>query len=239
MTTMAACNNGATETTETTETTGAERREATVRVPASIIKTAAKQNSRYAVRGAMLRKIGKQVVAVATDGIAIASVKCEWSGEWPDAVIDNGTPVSNVLIPSDAIMRAKVKGFAEIIVAGDGVYAVLDMAGFGRQRVKVELNDGLFPPYEDVIPTDPENRRWIGVNAAFLKAVADSIVDADVSSDGKSVTIGIHKDPRKPIAVIGRSGLGVLMPVAVGLGPGGIPDWDDAVKKYAKAGEDD
>lgn len=119
----------------------------------------ARENSRYAINGVLLKREGKKLEMVATDGRRLALCRGTLSGQ----ADKDGKSVS-AIVPTKALgMLQKIAGDPEEIVH----VAVSDnqiLFGFGtaeapgRAILTSNLVEGSFPPYEDVIPKDQDKR---------------------------------------------------------------------------------
>lgn len=113
----------------------------------------ARENSRYAINGVLLKRDGRKLELVATDGRRLALCRAQLDGG------DDGDPV-------DCIVPTKALGLLQRLIGdpADPVsVAVTDgqiLFRLGRedspQRAVLASNlvEGSFPPYEDVIPKD-------------------------------------------------------------------------------------
>jgi DNA polymerase-3 subunit beta len=124
----------------------------------------ARENSRYAINGVLLKRDGKKLEMVATDGRRLALCRGTITGE----KADKDAKAVQCIIPSKALgMIQKLVGDAEEhvqIAIGDNQahFSFGSSAGgtesAGRAVLSSNLVEGAFPPYEDVIPKDQDKR---------------------------------------------------------------------------------
>ncbi|MEM1183978.1 MAG: DNA polymerase III subunit beta [Planctomycetota bacterium] len=118
----------------------------------------ARENSRYAINGVLLRRDGKMLECVATDGrrLALARTSLDDAG---------GEPIS-VIAPAKALsMLQRLIGDSDepisISTSDNRIVFALGLADDGpaedcRAVLACNLVEGTFPPYEDVIPKDQD-----------------------------------------------------------------------------------
>ncbi|QYU69410.1 DNA polymerase III subunit beta [Leptolyngbya sp. 15MV] len=116
----------------------------------------ARENSRYAINGVLLRKEGKRLEMVATDGRRLALCRQTLAGE------KDAQPVS-CIVPSKALsLLLKLIDDPEqpIRVAIPDAQVLFALGGDGGVSAVLASNlvEGTFPPYEDVIPKDQDKR---------------------------------------------------------------------------------
>jgi DNA polymerase-3 subunit beta len=110
---------------------------------------AARENSRYAINGVLLKRDGKRLEFVATDGRRLALCR--------DTLGEDGDPVS-CIVPSKALgmlLKLVDDPEEEVVVAVTDNRIVFGFGpgdGGGRALLASNLVEGSFPPYEDVIP---------------------------------------------------------------------------------------
>jgi len=123
-----------------------------------IIFATARENSRYAINGVLLKRDGKRLEMVATDGRRLALARSSLSGQEKDA-----KPVS-CIIPTKALgMLQKLIHDAEepvqMAITDNQVLFSFGAPGQpGRATLVSNLVEGAFPPYEDVIPKDQDKK---------------------------------------------------------------------------------
>lgn len=119
----------------------------------------ARENSRYAINGVLLKREGKKMEMVATDGRRLAMCRVAISGQ-PDK---DGKTVS-AIVPTKALgMLQKMIGDPEetvhIAVSDNQIYFGFGTADKpGRAVLSSNLVEGTFPQYEEVIPKDQDKR---------------------------------------------------------------------------------
>jgi len=118
---------------------------------------AARENSRYAINGVLLRRDGKKLEMVATDGRRLALSRATLAN------VGNADAPTSCIIPSKALsMLVKLLNDEEetVEVAILDNKAVFDIGpddqGVSRATLSTNLVEGAFPPYEDVIPKDQD-----------------------------------------------------------------------------------
>jgi len=135
---------------------------------AKTIFSAARENTRYAINGVLIKRDGKKLEMVATDGRRLALCR----GTVPPTKHE-GSPAS-CIVPSKALnLLMKLADDAEeaVTVAVTDTQAVFAIGGSeadgsgARATLATSLVEGTFPPYEDVIPKDQDKK------ATFDKAV--------------------------------------------------------------------
>lgn len=137
------------------------------------IFAAARENTRYAINGVLMKRDGKKLEMVATDGRRLALCR----GSVPGG--NNDGPPASCIIPSKALnLIQKLADDPEesITIAVTETQAVFAIGGSesdgegARATLATSLVEGTFPPYEDVIPSDQDKK------ATFDKAVLGSAV---------------------------------------------------------------
>lgn len=137
------------------------------------IFAAARENTRYAINGVLMKRDGKKLEMVATDGRRLALCRSS-----VPAGKNDGAPAS-CIIPSKALgLIQKLADDPEenITIAVTETQAVFAIGGSeadgdgARATLATSLVEGTFPPYEDVIPSDQDKK------ASFEKAVLMSAV---------------------------------------------------------------
>ncbi len=115
----------------------------------------ARENSRYAINGVLMKRKAKKVEFVATDGrrLAVSRGSCSSIGEKGE---------SQCIIPSKALNHLmKLTGNPEDKVAAyiTDSQAIFIVGQDGREAMlATNLVEGSFPPYEDVIPKDLDKK---------------------------------------------------------------------------------
>jgi DNA polymerase III subunit beta len=118
----------------------------------------ARENSRYAINGVLLKRDGKRLEMVATDGRRLALARAALTGGEKDA-----KPVT-CIIPTKALtMLQKLihehDEPVQIAVTDNQIlFSFGTAASPGRAVLVSNLVEGAFPPYEDVIPKDQDKK---------------------------------------------------------------------------------
>jgi len=119
---------------------------------------AARESSRYAINGVLLRREGSKLEMVATDGRRLALSRASCPG--------GGGDVEQCIIPSKAMSLAQrliddPEEPVRVAVTANQVllsFGAEDDDPEGRAVLVSNLVEGTFPPYEDVIPKDQDIR---------------------------------------------------------------------------------
>lgn len=140
-----------------------------LRLIARTIFATARETSRYAINGVLLKRDGKKLEMVATDGRRLALCRATAKSAPGDA----GTGASSCIIPTKALnLITRLAGDPEssirVAITDNRVFfAFIDgVDGEGRKGaaptpravLSSALVEGAFPPYEDVIPKDHDKR---------------------------------------------------------------------------------
>jgi DNA polymerase-3 subunit beta len=121
----------------------------------------ARENTRFAYSGVLLKRDGKRLEFVATDGRRLALARASIAGSEKDA------KAVSCIVPTKALaMLQKLIGDAEeqIAVAITDNQILFSMgtspkdANVGRAVLVSNLVEGAFPPYEDAIPRDQDKK---------------------------------------------------------------------------------
>ncbi len=131
----------------------------------------ARETTRYAINGVLVRRKGKTLEMVATDGRRLAMAK----GTVPGASKDD--PDVSCIVPTKALslLQRLVDSEDETVTVAVGDQKALFALGGGdddvpRAVLSSSLVDGQFPPYEEAIPSDQT------VKATFDKDLLHSAV---------------------------------------------------------------
>lgn len=146
----------------------ADRPRAVITQPAGVLagmisRTAfatARENSRYAINGVLLKRDGKRLEMVATDGRRLALCRITAGGGEKDA------PAVSCIVPTKALsMLQRLLDDAEepvtIAIAENQVFFAIGSAespGEARAVLSTTVVEGAFPPYEEVIPKDQDKK---------------------------------------------------------------------------------
>lgn len=118
----------------------------------------AKETSRYAINGVLLKRDGKRLEMVATDGRRLALARANLTANDKDA-----KPVS-CIIPAKALnmlvklIQSNDEPVQIAVTDNQVLFSFGTAASPGRAVLVSNLVDGAFPPYEDVIPKDQDKR---------------------------------------------------------------------------------
>ncbi len=111
------------------------------------------ENSRYAISGVLIERTGKKLRMVATDGRRLAMARGECRGDESDfnAIVPGKTltVLSRLLADPEAEVKVVRQGSLIWFRVGEGS----DLACLSSSLV-----EGVFPPFEDVIPKDHDKR---------------------------------------------------------------------------------
>lgn len=118
----------------------------------------ARETSRYAINGVLLKRDGKRLEMVATDGRRLALARANLTGA------DKDSKAVQCIIPSKALgMLQKLISQndepVQIAITENQIYFCFGTAASpGRALLISNLVEGAFPPYEDVIPKDNDKK---------------------------------------------------------------------------------
>jgi DNA polymerase III subunit beta len=118
----------------------------------------ARETSRFAINGVLIKRDGKRLEMVATDGRRLALSRANLQGSEKDA-----KPVS-CIVPSKALgmLQKLIKENEEAvqiaITDNQILFSFGTAASPGRAVLISNLVEGSFPPYEDVIPRDQDKK---------------------------------------------------------------------------------
>lgn len=118
----------------------------------------AKENSRYAINGVLLKRDGKRLEMVATDGRRLALARASL------ATSDKDAKAIACIIPGKALgmLQKLIRDHDEpvqIAITDNQVLFCFGTASSpGRAVLVSNLVEGTFPPYEDVIPRDQDKK---------------------------------------------------------------------------------
>lgn len=124
----------------------------------------ARENSRYAINGVLVRRDAKKLEFVATDGRRLAVARAS-----ADAANDD---TADCIIPTKALATARKlvsQGAANVTVTitdTQAIFAFDDGEDADTSTMLASnLVEGTFPPYQDVIPKDQDKRATFAIDA--------------------------------------------------------------------------
>lgn len=124
------------------------------------IFAAARETSRYAINGVLLKRDGKKLEMVATDGRRLAIARATLSG----AGAGSGGEQATCIVPTKALnLVMKLMGPADqpvrvAVTDSQIVFGFGDDADARRATLASNLVEGVFPPYEDVVPKEQDKK---------------------------------------------------------------------------------
>ena len=121
---------------------------------------AASDHSRYAINGVLIDRTGKTLRLVATNGhrLALASGTCDGDKENQQCIVPTKAMILlRRLLQDDGVVSVRVDN-------GRVVFHVVDGAN-STATLSSNLVEGTFPPFEDVIPKDLDQKVSINTNA--------------------------------------------------------------------------
>ena len=128
------------------------------------IFSTARENSRYAINGVLLRRTGKKVEMVATDGRRLALAR---GSVTPG---DDAAEETVCIIPTKALEMARrlMSGSDASVRIGISdnqvIFAFEEEDDLPGTMLASNLVEGTFPPYEDVIPKDQDKKAAFDVD---------------------------------------------------------------------------
>lgn len=148
-------------------TGGAPKAQATMTFPAGALAqlvsrtifATARETSRYAINGVLMKRDGKKLEMVATDGRRLALARGAIA-----AGADKDAKAVSCIIPSKALgmLQKLIAGHDEpvqiAITDSQILFSFGTAASPGRAVLVSNLVEGSFPPYEDVIPKDNDKK---------------------------------------------------------------------------------
>lgn len=123
----------------------------------------ARENSRYAINGVLMRREGKKFEMVATDGRRLAMCRASL------ATADKDAPAVTCIVPTKALTLLKdlsrePEEPVAIAITDNQIYFAFGATLGGKEGnsaravLSSNLVEGTFPPYEDVIPKDNDKK---------------------------------------------------------------------------------
>lgn len=132
------------------------------------IFSTSKETSRYAINGVLLKRAGKKIEMVATDGRRLALARANLESA------PTGNEAASCIIPTKALNVAlkllpTIDGGEDqkpIRIALSDNQVIFDFPGAEGESAVLASNlvEGTFPPYEDVIPKDQDKRATFDVD---------------------------------------------------------------------------
>jgi DNA polymerase-3 subunit beta len=151
----------------------------------------ARETSRYAINGVLLKRDGKKLEMVATDGrrlaLCRATIKDKGADDKPAAV--------SCIVPGKALglllrVAKDPEAPARVVVTDNRAFFAFHDDGEAkpaRAVVSTTLVEGAFPPYEDVIPKD-QDRRISAATEDLTRAIRQASVLTNEESRGVRMT---------------------------------------------------
>ncbi len=126
---------------------------------------AASDHSRYAINGVLVDRTGKTLRLVATNGhrLALASGTCDGDKEDQQCIVPTKAMILlRRLLQDDGVVSVRVDNGRIIFHVDDGANSTATLSS--------NLVEGTFPPFEDVIPKDLDQKVSINTDA-LMRAV--------------------------------------------------------------------
>lgn len=163
----------------------------------------ANETSRYAINGLLMKRDGKKLEMVATDGRRLALSRANLKGAAGEGVV-------SCIIPRKALgLFQRLAGDPEsnvrVAVTDNRVFFALDDGPEGAKdagkkppvaTLSSALVEGAFPPYEDVIPKDQDRKITAG-REEFIRAVRQAAVLTNEESRGVRMAFSSKKKTAK------------------------------------------
>ena len=133
----------------------------------------ARENSRYAINGVLVKREGKKLEMVATDGRRLALARANAAGD--------SSGQTQCIVPTKALnivgkLLASDEGDVKVAVTeNQAIFAFDDGDGPDESTIlATSLVEGTFPPYEDVIPKDQDKKATfdVGILGSAVKRAA-------------------------------------------------------------------
>lgn len=179
--------------------------EMVIQVPISLLKVAAKEQSRYAISGVLIRRRGADVIGVATNGRALAVRVLDTEGKWPPSIGDHGI-ANEFIIHRDSLRIGNVRGTTTLAVCRSGVFV--------RHKMGVDipavLIGGAFPEFEGVIPDADRFGLHVGMSAKVLGPAMEAAGDGG-KSYGSAVMFLEGGSDGKPFGIVSGDGRGIAV----------------------------
>jgi DNA polymerase III subunit beta len=153
----------------------------------------ARETSRYAINGVLLKRDGKKLEMVATDGRRLALCRASVKLDKASDKADEKSPAVSCIIPAKSLsLLLKVgkapEGIVKIIITDNRAFFAFYEEGAKDNAtplalVSTVLVEGAFPPYEDVIPKDQDKKISAG-KAELAEAMRSASVLTNEDSRG-------------------------------------------------------
>ena len=124
---------------------------------ARTIFATARENSRYAINGVLLKCDGKTIQMVATDGRRLAIAKAS-AGSGASGVEAIAIIPSKALNLVGKLTASPDENVRVAITDNQAIFAFGDEATGSSAILSTTLVEGAFPPYEDVVPKDQDKK---------------------------------------------------------------------------------
>ncbi|MGD9689998.1 MAG: DNA polymerase III subunit beta [Phycisphaerales bacterium] len=164
----------------------------------------ARETSRYAINGVLLKREGKKLEMVATDGRRLALCRSTLKGEAGAGGGKAGDGATSCIVPSKALnMFTRVASNPEetvrVVVTENRVFfafeeAVEEKGKTPRARAVLSsaLVEGAFPPYEEVIPRD-QDKKITAAREELIAAVREASILTNEESRGVRMSFSAKK----------------------------------------------
>ena len=172
------------------------------RLVAMTIFATARENSRYAINGVLLKRDGKKVEMVATDGRRLAMARGSVT------VDDDASAGGQCIVPTKALnlVNKLLQNAGEIVrvaITDNQIMFAFDETkgdepGSGTVLAS-NLVEGTFPPYEDVIPRDQDKKATLDV-PTLSSAVRRAALLTNEESRGVRMTFSGDDGPHLKLA---------------------------------------
>lgn len=118
----------------------------------------ARENSRYAINGVLIKRDGKRLEFVATDGRRLALARASLTATEKDAKAVSCIVPSKALVMLQKLIQEHEEHVQIAITDNQILFSFGTPASPGRAVLVSNLVEGTFPPYEDVIPRDNDKK---------------------------------------------------------------------------------
>jgi DNA polymerase-3 subunit beta len=147
----------------------------------------AKESTRYALNGVLWEAKGKKLTLVATDGRRLARIKVNLTTA-ASGKIESG----KMIVPSKTMaLMDRIAGSEKDSVSIKQVDNQI-LVSCGNVDISSNLVEGTFPKYEDIIPTDYQNKLSLSTEAA-LSAVRRAALLTSEESRGIKMQLSKNK----------------------------------------------